>query len=71
MDTKLLKKYCVLDEEAKNLLRMAMTELGLSARAYDKVMRVARTVADLAQSEVITAGPVAEAVQYRGLDRHW
>ena len=70
MDTKLLKKYCVLDEEAKDLLRMAMTELGLSARAYDKVMRVARTV-DLAQSEVITAGPVAEAVQYRGLDRHW
>lgn len=71
MNTKLTKKYCLLEDEAKELLKMAMTELGLSARAYDKVLKVSRTIADLAGPEVIRAEHVAEAVQYRNLDRQW
>ncbi len=69
MDTKLSKKYCLLDDEAQELLKMAMTELGLSARAYDKILRVSRTIADLAGVENIFAGHISEAVQYRSLDR--
>lgn len=69
MNSKLAKKYCILDEGAKELLRLAMTELGLSARAYDKVLKVSRTIADLAGTEVILAEHISEAVQYRSLDR--
>jgi magnesium chelatase family protein len=71
MNTKLTKKYCVLEGEAKELLKLAMTELGLSARAYDKILRVSRTIADLDESETILAEYVSEAVQYRSLDRQW
>jgi magnesium chelatase family protein len=71
MNTKLIKKYCVLEEEAKELLRLAMAELGLSARAYDKILKVGRTTADMAGSEAILAEHVSEAVQYRSLDRQW
>jgi magnesium chelatase family protein len=71
MNTKLIKKYCVLENEAKELLRLAMTELGLSARAYDKILRVSRTIADLANREIISAEHISEAVQYRSLDRQW
>ena len=53
MNTKLIKKYCILEDEAKELLKMAMAELGLSARAYDKILKVSRTIADLAGSESI------------------
>lgn len=56
-------------DEAKELLRMAMTELGLSARAYGKVLKVARTIADLCEVETILAEHLSEAVQYRSLDR--
>jgi len=70
MDTRLIKKYCLLNAEAKELLRMAMTELGLSARAYDKILKVSRTIADLAGSENIQAGHISEAIQYRSLDRN-
>jgi magnesium chelatase family protein len=71
MNTKLIKKYCILNDEAKELLKMAMTELGLSARAYDKILKVSRTIADLAEAEGISAEHLSEAVQYRSLDRQW
>ncbi len=71
MNTKLIKKYCVLEEEAKELLKMAMTELGLSARAYDKVLKVSRTIADLDVSKTILPEHISEAIQYRSLDRQW
>lgn len=64
-----LDRHAVLDEAGRTLLKQAMTELGLSARAYDKVRRVARTIADVEASDTITANHVAEAVQYRLLDR--
>jgi magnesium chelatase family protein len=71
MNTKLIKKYCILEEEAKELLKLAMTELGLSARAYDKILKVSRTIADLAGSEPILSEHISEAIQYRNLDRQW
>ncbi|MEM7681191.1 MAG: YifB family Mg chelatase-like AAA ATPase [Planctomycetota bacterium] len=64
-----LDRLAPLDAPAQALLKQAVTELGLSARAYDKVRRVSRTIADLAGREHITAGDVAEAVSYRLLDR--
>jgi magnesium chelatase family protein len=69
MNSKLTKRHCVLQDEAKSLLKMAMTELGLSARAYDKILKISRTIADLAGSEDILSGHISEAMQYRNLDR--
>jgi len=69
MNTRLIKKHCILEDKAKELLKMAMNELGLSARAYDKILKVARTIADLAASELIQAEHISEAIQYRSLDR--
>jgi len=71
MDTKLIKKYCLLENEARDLLKMAMTELGFSARAYDKILKVGRTIADLAGLENILPEHISEAIQYRSLDRQW
>jgi len=64
-----IKKHCRLDDQAEGLLRQAITELGLSARAHDKVLRVARTIADLDGDENIAVHHLAEAIQYRRLDR--
>jgi magnesium chelatase family protein len=69
MTGKMLRQFCKLDDAAEMVLRQSLTELGLSARAHDKILRVARTIADLADREGITADDVLEAVQYRRLDR--
>ncbi len=71
MNTKLIKKHCALRQEAQELLKMAMTELGLSARAYDKILKISRTIADLAESQDIKTEHLSEAIQYRSLDRQW
>ena len=69
MGTKELKQYCQLDEATKELLQFAMADLNLSARAYDRILKVARTIADLAGVETIASEHVSEAIQYRSLDR--
>ncbi len=69
MTPALTRKFCALDESSKNMLEKSFEALGLSARAYDKILRVARTIADLDNSERITIEHVTEAVQYRSLDR--
>jgi magnesium chelatase family protein len=69
MRTKDLKTFCSLSEEGSTLLKNAMERLGLSARAYDRILKVARTIADLGNSQNIETEHLAEAIQYRSLDR--
>jgi len=69
MGTRELKAYCALDETTIELLKFAMADMNLSARAYDRILKVARTIADLAASERITSDHVSEAIQFRSLDR--
>ena len=64
-----LKEFCALDDATKELLKQAMTELNFSARAYDRIVKVARTIADLAGAENISSEHISEAIQYRSLDR--
>lgn len=65
------RKFCILSEEADGLLKQSFDSMGLSARAYDKILRIARTIADLDDSEIIEFVHIAEAIQYRSLDRKY
>lgn len=69
ISSKQIREYCRINEAGKALLNKAMERLGLSARAYDRILKVARTIADLAESEDIKIEHLAEAIQFRSLDR--
>jgi magnesium chelatase family protein len=69
MGAKQLRHYCKIDISSKQLLKSAVDRLGLSARAYDRILKVARTIADLEEKENIEANHLAEAIQFRSLDR--
>ncbi|VAX19350.1 MG(2+) CHELATASE FAMILY PROTEIN / ComM-related protein, partial [hydrothermal vent metagenome] len=69
MSAKMIKAVCPLDSASKSILKAAVEKLGLSARAHEKAIKVARTIADLDGADNITALHIGEAVQYRSLDR--
>ena len=69
MTSRQIRRFCVLDAGGRQVLGEAMAALGLSARAHDRILRVARTIADLAGAEALTADHLAEAVTFRTLDR--
>ena len=71
MPSSLIRKRCALDDAGERTLEMAVRKMGLSARAHDRILKVARTIADLDESEAVSAKHVAEAVQYRSLDRNY
>jgi len=71
MGSKEIRKYCILDARSQEILKIAMNKMGLSARAYDKILKVARTIADLDNSETIQPQHISEAIQYRSLDRSY
>ncbi len=70
MQSKDIREFCKIDSASEELLKMAITKLGLSARAYDRILKVARTIADLAGEENISSAHIGEAIQYRSLDRN-
>jgi len=69
MGSRELKAYCALTEATMELLKFAMSDLNLSARAYDRILKVGRTIADLAGADAIASEHISEAIQYRSLDR--
>ena len=70
MNSKMVRQYCALDDESDKLLEFSMTKMGLSARAYDRILKVARTIADIDGSENIQKKHILEAISYRSLDRN-
>lgn len=71
MNPKSIREYCELDVPSQQLLKAAMTRMGLSARAYDRILKVSRTIADISGEEMIKAVHISEAIQYRSLDRQY
>ena len=69
MMSKDIREFCKIDGASEELMKMAITKLGLSARAYDRILKVARTIADLSGEENINSAHISEAIQYRSLDR--
>ena len=69
MQSRHIKGYCQITDDAAELLKLAITKLGISARAYDRILKVSRTIADLAGVSAIEAEHISEAIQYRSLDR--
>ena len=68
---KLIEKYCKLDNECRNIMELAFNKLGLSARAYGRILKVSRTIADLDKKDNIEKNHIAEAIQYRSLDKKY
>lgn len=71
MGPRLVRRHCTLDDQSQQLMKMAIDKLGLSARAYDRILKVSRTIADLGGVSSIKSEHVSEAIQYRALDRKW
>ena len=71
LDSASIRKYCVTDAAAGAILKAAYERMGMSARGYDRVMRVARTIADMDASDIIRSNHIAEAIQYRSLDKKY
>jgi len=71
MNSRLIRRFCRLDQDSSDLLEGAMERFGLSARAHSRILKIARTIADLEQSPEIRASHVGEAIQYRTLDRRF
>ena len=69
MESREIRAFCAIDSKGHDLLRIAITKLGLSARAYDRILKVSRTIADLEGIEEIRPEHISEAIQYRSLDR--
>ena len=71
MNGDMVAKYCILNDEAQKLLQMIFNNLSLSARGYDRILKVSRTIADLKGHDIISADDIAEAAQYRALDKKY
>ena len=69
MTSAMLRKYCAINSDGLTLLKEAMTQLNMSARAYIRILKVARTIADLEGAEVVSFSHISEAISYRNLDR--
>ena len=67
----MIQKYCELTPDAETILKAAFERMGMSARSYDRILKIARTVADIDRSDKISAGHIAQAIQFRNLDRKY